>query len=56
MVADGDGVVHRFNAELPYKERLPAENEHLLSEVKEALASFVVHGDVRRVLQACSGA
>ncbi|CAM9110826.1 unnamed protein product [Ectocarpus sp. 4 AP-2014] len=54
-VADGDGVVHRFNAELPYKERLPAENKHLLSEVKAALASFAVHGDVRRILQACSG-
>lgn len=55
-VADGDSNVHRFNAELPYKERLPAENERLLSEVKEALASFPVHGDVRRVFQACSGA
>lgn len=56
-VADGDGVdVHRFNAELPYRDRLPEENELLLSEVKEALASFAIHGDVRRILQACSGA
>lgn len=51
----GDGLQHRFNVQLPYKDRIPVENERLLAEVKEALASFTADADVRHLLRACSG-
>lgn len=57
-VEDNAGAVdqqHRFNAQLPYKDRIPAENERLLAEVKDALAKFAAEGDFRLLLQACSG-
>eukprot|EP00752_Nemacystus_decipiens_P011025 g9797.t1 len=46
---------HRFNAQLPYKDKIPAENERLLAEVKDALAKFTADGDFKLLLQACSG-
>lgn len=46
---------HRFNAQLPYADSIPAENKRLLAEVKDALAKFTADGDFKLLLQACSG-
>lgn len=51
----GHGTEHRYNAQLPYKERIPAERERLLGEIKDSLAKFTVDGDFKLLLQACSG-
>lgn len=54
----GDGLQqqqHRFNVQLPYKDRIPSENELLLSEIKEALAKFTDDADDRHLFRACSG-
>lgn len=49
-------LVHRFNAQLPYRERIPGENDRLLADVSGALASFdPERDDALQVLQACSG-
>lgn len=49
------GLQHRFNSQLPYADRIPAENERLLADVKDALAKFATNGDFKLLLKACSG-
>ena len=48
-------LISPLSSSLPYKDRIPAENERLLAEVKDALAKFAAEGDFRLLLQACSG-
>ena len=53
--AEAAGSLHRLNAQLPYADRIPAESERLLAEVKDALDRFASQNDVKLLLQACSG-
>lgn len=54
--AGDEGCLHRFNAHLPYKDSIRAENDRLLAEVAGALASFdAERDDPAQVLRACSG-
>lgn len=57
-VEDGAEAVsglHRLNAQLPYADSIPVENERLLAEVKDALDRFTAQSDFKLLLQACSG-
>ncbi len=53
--AEAVGGLHRLNAQLPYADSIPAENERLLAEVKDALDRFTAQSDFKLLLQACSG-
>lgn len=54
--AEAGYLQHRFNVQLPYKDRIPAESERLLAQVKEALAKFTEDtNDSSHLLRACSG-
>lgn len=47
---------HRFNAQLPYQDRIPTEAERLLFDVTSTLTSFdAQRDDIMKVLRGCSG-
>lgn len=49
------GMMHRFNSQLPYKERIPIENGRLLRDAVKSLRSFdAERGDHAQVLRGCS--
>lgn len=48
--------LHRFNAELPYKDSIGAENDRLVADITHSLNYFNAEvGDPLQVLRACSG-
>lgn len=50
------GLLHRFNSQLPYKSSICAENRRLLANITYALNSLNSERvDTRQVLQVCSG-
>lgn len=53
---DHVGDVHRFNAELPYKASIQAENDRLVADITHSIESFNAEvDDPLKLLRACSG-
>ncbi|CAM9479929.1 unnamed protein product, partial [Laminaria digitata] len=51
-----EDIVHRFNAQLPYRDSLPKERDLLLADIVGALTSAAgTQENTVRVLRACSG-